>query len=68
MSVDADVPPTVRLDGNLALHVLDNFVTNAVKYGEVDGRVTLRATLRACRLLLEVTNRPGAKHAEARAL
>ena len=65
VSVDSDVPPIVRLDVNLALHVLENFVTNAVNYGEKDGHVTLRAAVRADVLRLEVTNRPGAKHAES---
>ena len=43
-------------------------MTNAAKYGEKDGRLTLRASRYAGRLLLEVTNRPGPKHAQARAL
>lgn len=33
----------VRLDQNLVLHVLENFITNAVMYGAMNGRVTLRA-------------------------
>ena len=43
-------------------------VTNAAKYGEKKGRLTLRASRRAGRLQCEVANRPGPKHAEARAL
>ncbi len=67
MGVDADVPPTVRLDENLVLHVLENLVTNAARYGEKDGRITMRASRHAGRLCFEVTNRPGARHAAARA-
>ena len=42
--VDAVVPAVVRFDRNLVLHVLENLVTNAAKYGPTDGRVALCAS------------------------
>ncbi|KAL3906159.1 MAG: hypothetical protein SGPRY_010656 [Prymnesium sp.] len=68
VSVDADVPNILRLDQNLLLHVLDNFVSNATQYGAASRPITLRAMRNASKLRFEVVNLPGPKHAEAQAL
>ncbi|KAL1504035.1 hypothetical protein AB1Y20_010447 [Prymnesium parvum] len=60
--VERDVPSVVRLDGNLMLRVLENLVSNAIKYGKRDAEITLRASAKRGQLLLEVSNQPGPKH------
>jgi len=63
--IDDDVPPIVSLDGNLVMHILENLLTNAVKYGERDGRITLRASRDGGRLRFTVVNLPGEMHRKA---
>lgn len=66
VSVDPELPELVHLDMNLVMHVLENFITNAVRYGAVQSRITLHAKRQAGRLCCEVINMPGVRHREAR--
>jgi len=60
--VERGVPSVLRLDGNLMLHVLENLVSNAIKYGKRDSEIDMSASTKGGRLCLEVSNQPGPKH------
>ncbi|KAL3917887.1 MAG: hypothetical protein SGPRY_006226 [Prymnesium sp.] len=68
VTMDNDVPKLVILDQNLLLHILDNFVSNAIAYGPPNKRAAMRAIRLSNRLRCEVINLPGPKHNQARAL
>lgn len=65
--IDPNIPQRIMSDLNLILHVVENFTSNAGKYGFEGGEVRLHVSaLPSKRLLVSVHNSPGEKHAELR--
>jgi len=62
LTIDPDVPQRIMSDLNLILHTVENFTSNAGKYGGGNVRVHASA-LSSKRLRLSVHNNPGEKHA-----
>ena len=64
LKIDANVPQRIVSDLSLIMHVIENFTSNAVKYG-ADGKVLVHVSvLPLQRLRISVYNTPGDKHAE----
>jgi hypothetical protein len=61
LHVEESLPTLLQLDGNLLLHVLENFASNAGKYG--GGDVHVRVGRVGASLTFAVINTPGKHHA-----
>jgi signal transduction histidine kinase len=62
VSFSRNIPETAQLDNNLVIHVLDNLISNAIKYGAKDGIVKLSVSMNMGQIIFEVINAPGNKH------
>jgi len=69
LHIEDSVPTLLRVDANLLLHVLENFASNAGKYGSGDVHLRVGRSLSRSgpRLSFSMVNPPGLHHAEMRA-